>query len=64
MARPVGPADHFFDLDGNSLDAIRIVGRVEELIGAPVEVAALLETLTPAAMAARLVGAGADGAPG
>jgi acyl carrier protein len=55
LGRPVGPADDFFELGGNSLDAVRIVARVEELLGAPVDVGALFETLTPAAMAASLL---------
>ena len=54
LDRPVGPGDDFFDLGGNSLHAVQIVGRVEALLEVPVDVGTLFETLTAAGMAARL----------
>ena len=42
----VSPADNFLALGGDSLQAIRIIGRVEELAGVHLSVRGLLETRT------------------
>lgn len=54
LDQPVGPRDNFFDLGGNSLDAVRIVVRIEALLDVEVDVGSLFETLTVADMSARL----------
>lgn len=51
FGRPVTPTDDFFDLGGNSLHAVHIVGRTEELTGEPLSVRAVLEGRTVSAMA-------------
>jgi acyl carrier protein len=50
----IGPDDDFFALGGTSLHAVRIVGRLEEDLGAEVSVRSVLETRTLRRMVARL----------
>jgi acyl carrier protein len=47
----VSPTDDFLALGGNSLQAVRIVGRVEELASVHLSVRSLLETRTVGKMA-------------
>ena len=42
LGRPVGRHDNFFELGGHSLLAVRLVGRLEQTLGRPVPLAALL----------------------
>lgn len=61
LGRPVTAADDFFALGGNSLHAVQIVSRTEEITGEPLSVRAVLEGRTVAAMAeavARAAGGG------
>ncbi|WP_169812539.1 non-ribosomal peptide synthetase [Nocardia acidivorans] len=71
MAEVVGHerigADHsFFDLGGNSLSAIQLVGRIAALSGCRLEVRAVFEHPTPAKLGAaleRMLGAGGSDRP-
>ncbi|MFC5288494.1 phosphopantetheine-binding protein [Actinokineospora guangxiensis] len=59
LGRPVATTDDFFAIGGNSLHAVQIVSRTEEITGEPLSVRAVLEGRTVAAMAeavARAVG--------
>jgi nonribosomal peptide synthetase DhbF len=47
LAREVGPDDDFFDLGGNSLQAIRVAKRLQSVLGRPVEMDALFDAPTP-----------------
>lgn len=54
LGRPrVGIHDHFFELGGDSLLAIRFVGRFRECTGLSLEVRSLFDSPTPAALSAR-----------
>lgn len=50
----VGPHDEFLALGGDSVAAVRIISRAEELTGAELSVALLMEARTVAEMAERL----------
>lgn len=50
----IGLADDFFDLGGNSLVGMRVIARLNALLGAELGVAALFEAPTVAALAQRL----------
>ncbi|MEU7137693.1 phosphopantetheine-binding protein [Streptomyces sp. NPDC046261] len=46
----VGPHESFVELGGNSIHAMKIISRVEELIDAELSIRVLLETRTVAGM--------------
>ncbi|GAA0493378.1 phosphopantetheine-binding protein [Streptomyces stramineus] len=50
----VGPEEDFLALGGNSVDAMKIVSRVEELAGTELSIRVLLEGRTVAGMAERV----------
>jgi acyl carrier protein len=50
----LGPDDDFFELGGSSLDAVRIVARLEEDLSLELSVRVLLEARTVREMARRL----------
>jgi nonribosomal peptide synthetase DhbF len=53
----VGPGDDFFRLGGNSIMAIRLLGRIHTTLGAAIGVRTLFESRTPAALAPLVTGA-------
>jgi len=59
----VDPDDDFLALGGNSLHAILIVSRVEELVGAHLSVRTVLETRSVREMAEQVEQAVAEAAP-
>jgi acyl-CoA synthetase (AMP-forming)/AMP-acid ligase II/acyl carrier protein len=62
-AGTVGRQDNFFDLGGNSLLVIRLVGEVEKFLGKPIPISALKHVYTVEQMAAALLSdvSGTDG---
>ena len=54
LGRDVGPDDDFYALGGDSLGAVRIVGRLQETLGVDVSVRAVLESRTVRGMAERV----------
>lgn len=52
--RVIGPDDNFLQLGGNSLQAVRIIARLEEDLDTDLSVRDVLETQTVRRMAARL----------
>jgi acyl carrier protein len=52
----LGPDDDFFELGGSSLDAVRIVARLEEDLSLELSVRVLLEARTSREMTRRLRG--------
>jgi len=52
----IGPDDNFLALGGNSLQAVRIVARLEEDLDADLSVRDLLETQSVRRMSERLAG--------
>jgi len=52
----IGPDDSFLALGGNSLQAVRIVARLEEDLGADLSVRDVLETQSVRRMSERLAG--------
>jgi acyl carrier protein len=60
LGRSVTTTDDFFALGGNSLHAVQIVSRTEEMTGEPLSVRAVLEGRTVAAMAEAVARARAD----
>jgi thioesterase domain-containing protein/acyl carrier protein len=49
--QPIGAADHFFDLGGHSLMAVRLVARIEKFFGRKIPVAAVFQSPTIAQLA-------------
>ena len=58
--RPVGVRDNFLDLGGDSLQAIRMVDRLEEVLGREIPVSALVEAADVETLADVLFEHGAD----
>lgn len=50
LGRPVGPDDDFFDLGGDSLQALRIVNRVRQMSRGAVRLTDLARHATPRAL--------------
>ena len=51
--RDFGPHDHFFELGGDSIKAIQVVGRLQRA-GYPIDMRSFLDAPTVAALAARM----------
>ena len=50
----IGVEDNFFDLGGHSLLAVRLVARIEKILGREIPVAAIFHSTTPAQLAGAL----------
>ncbi len=51
LGKDVGPGDSFFDLGGDSLQAMRVIARVRAVLGVELGVRGLFKASTPAAVA-------------
>jgi acyl carrier protein len=47
LGTPIGPDSDYRDAGGNSLSALRMVGKLRERFGAPVTIADLVAHVTP-----------------